>query len=1275
MLDISKIFQNTSTNLDDEQLQFLVDSMGMSDSLDDTILNYLIGGEVPLFEPGGETEDVVPLEQKRAGLMFSGVTGDYNDPLLDEYINKPALSEMPKPTLATTQVQGTDYSQFRTFTEAFRAAREDLGPKGEFTWNGRKYTTKLSGEVGPKRPASNSGSVSSNEDSRSKQQKDIDELRRSIEQQKLELEPYFKQQREINKQKKIIEQQKRELGFSSKQQRDIEELRKSIEQQKRELKSFAPGGMFQGDPTASPLRPVENIRFSELESYEGKIPVFGPKGIVYMTPEEATASGAKALTSDIRYKDPDSSSFTIAQQGSFVDPEYMKLLYSQDNMRFNETLDQKELDDNIRKQDERMKLFNLLSNDTDFSVEDALYKTGESLAYTPNIEDFTNSETGEVNETGMGLAKGLNVARGLAASGKAILGGARNVMAGYAQQQRKDLLMQDYYKKQRRALDNQNLRYGEKGGEMPFYNDGGYLQFLEEGDQRQYSQMGPQEPREQQPLTQEMTGEYIQQQPVQAGITPNAEVEEDEYVQHPDGQVQQVEGREHAEGGERLALEPGTKIISDKLKLGAKNAKTLSKEYGITVKASDTFAQALEKFTKKIGITELNTQQEEYFNKLKKDSKTRSEQTSELNSEFLSEKINGIEQKKSVLEAIRSNFTNVIYDLQEKSKGNTQETTENLPIEKKNIDEAIEYAYGGEIPSFEVGGEVLKKIMESMGYNIETNEDHKKLYDEILVDDRLAKINGPKLYERLAQSSPDKDKGLPKTYKEFVGSPFQKQNFPELDFFETLSSNYTPPAEPVREDRGLNTSRTKESVPTKIGRTGVEGTNFRSLRTNPVTQDVVDAQAPTDSGSTVQTSGKISKENLGTVNEFLYNNFPQARKFFTAETKRDGRVGNVQVNDVEGLQTYYDKTLYPALIKWGQDNIEDVNERNKYLDAIDQFRFDDKDKGTRQIDGILGNYTASKNPIAWKFVTPEEKKQLANKGITYTSQLFDDNGELVEAASFLSEDSKQRLLKTKDYGGLDLQIDEIEAPVDNEQTPYDPINPTRPQTYQRPILPDMSLEPPAGMESHLKTQRRYELVDPIAISPDQQLTELYRQENSVVGQLDGLTDTQRAAALTNLGANTQQNASKIMSGTTMANAEMQSKADMLNAEIMNREVDARAVDDLDYERRQLTAKALSDQDRNDYLEKSREMRIKRFNYLTKHRQMNDLAENFNTAADGSIVFDKGTSNILFNNYIKSGLTPDQALLQVKKDEERIKKDSLGNVTGSTITKSTITKTK
>src|SRR5690606_34254959 len=149
-------------------------------------------------------------------------------------------------------------------------------------------------------------------DSRSKQQKDIDELRRSIEQQKLELEPYFKQQREINKQKKIIEQQKRELGFSSKQQRDIEELRKSIEQQKRELKSFAPGGMFQGDPTARPLLPVENIRFPELESYEGKIPVFGPQGIVYMTPEEATASGAKALTSDIRYKDPDSSSFTIA---------------------------------------------------------------------------------------------------------------------------------------------------------------------------------------------------------------------------------------------------------------------------------------------------------------------------------------------------------------------------------------------------------------------------------------------------------------------------------------------------------------------------------------------------------------------------------------------------------------------------------------------------------------------------------------------------------------------------------------------------------------------------------------------------------------------------------------------------------------------------------------------------------------------------------------------------------------------------------------------------
>lgn len=95
--------------------------------------------------------------------------------------------------------------------------------------------------------------------------------------------------------------------------------------------------------------------------------------------------------------------------------------------------------------------------------------------------------------------------------------------------------------------------------------------------------------------------------------------------------------------------------MSDKLKLGAKNAKLLREQFGLNnIKASDTCSTvAVEKYAKKIGLKELNEQQQEYFDKLKKE-KTKDERTSELNNEVLSEKINNIEQKKSTLEEVRA---------------------------------------------------------------------------------------------------------------------------------------------------------------------------------------------------------------------------------------------------------------------------------------------------------------------------------------------------------------------------------------------------------------------------------------------------------------------------------------------------------------------------------------------------------------------------------------------------------------------------------------------
>ena len=54
-----------------------------------------------------------------------------------------------------------------------------------------------------------------------------------------------------------------------------------------------------------------------------------------------------------------------------------------------------------------------------------------------------------------------------------------------------------------------------------------------------------------------------------------------------------------------MDLEDGTRILSDYLKVGAKNAKILNDQFDLGVKASDTYATVVEKFNKKSGLNKI----------------------------------------------------------------------------------------------------------------------------------------------------------------------------------------------------------------------------------------------------------------------------------------------------------------------------------------------------------------------------------------------------------------------------------------------------------------------------------------------------------------------------------------------------------------------------------------------------------------------------------------------------------------------------------------------
>jgi len=219
------------------------------------------------------------------------------------------------------------------------------------------------------------------------------------------------------------------------------------------------------------------------------------------------------------------------------------------------------------------------------------------------------------------------------------------------------------------------------------------------------------------PQEQYLTGSYIGENQSQG--RPTAEVEGGEYVQSPQGNVQQVIGDSHKQGGVDLALEQGSKVISDNLKLGGKNAREIKRQFGIEVKANNTFADAIDKYKNKIGLNKLDKEQEGLFKKLEDKTGLEDQQTNAINEQYLATQIQETELAKDPLNEQLASFTDELFQKQEELKGNTTELQfenggtytgnqlkdlakkHNLTEEQASeiITSLKEYADGGIIPS------------------------------------------------------------------------------------------------------------------------------------------------------------------------------------------------------------------------------------------------------------------------------------------------------------------------------------------------------------------------------------------------------------------------------------------------------------------------------------------------------------------------------------------------------------------------------------------------
>lgn len=265
---------------------------------------------------------------------------------------------------------------------------------------------------------------------------------------------------------------------------------------------------------------------------------------------------------------------------------------------------------------------------------------------------------------------------------KTLTGLGRNVMSGMGYQNRYNQTMQDYYEKQKESA-NPVQYYAEGGKQDAELATGEYMSGIDNTDIQNY----------------------------------NAEVEAGEYLQTNQGDIAEVVGEKHANGGEKIQMEQDDRVLSDKLKLGAKTAKELSGKYDLKLKASDTYSTVLDKYRKKTKLDKLVEEEVDLIKKIDAQSNIMDSATRDLNLQVLNEKRKEILEAKSPIEEQRKEMFEELFNIQEESKGSKPKKQDDLelggtleslakeygvPLERAR--ELVEqYKYGG-VKKYEEGG-------------------------------------------------------------------------------------------------------------------------------------------------------------------------------------------------------------------------------------------------------------------------------------------------------------------------------------------------------------------------------------------------------------------------------------------------------------------------------------------------------------------------------------------------------------------------------------------
>lgn len=204
-------------------------------------------------------------------------------------------------------------------------------------------------------------------------------------------------------------------------------------------------------------------------------------------------------------------------------------------------------------------------------------------------------------------------------------------------------------------------------------------------------------------------------------------------------------------------------------------------------------------------------------------------------------------------------------------------------------------------------------------------------------------------------------------------------------------------------------------------------------------------------------------------------------------------------------------------------------------------------------------------------------------------------------------------------------ISDVDATTQEGQDSSTQSNTETAGTQQRdvnvdiPMTPDQGVIPPSAMASQLDVTRRYDRINPELTSAEAIIAENQRQAKAAIESASDLPDSQRASTIAQINSNLEAANQKAIAQTEMQNAQIRNQAQAQNIQIQANEENARAKDALNYEQRQQTAEALTEENVRQFYDYLRKLNASNFNDTRRRNTLNQMYENFDIDSMGNVT--------------------------------------------------------